>query len=450
MLNFVSIARNIRLKILLFDRSRLAGVLALLGALGLTLSSIGFVYASVNRLHGAFDWVQHTDRVILQMVALEKNLLSADSTMRAEIYSGDRPNRFNTGMTNASIETEVQRLALLVADNPEQTRHVLRLQAFVAERAVAAPNREGAEFRRMSSIRAEIREMLNTEWILLRDRTAIKERATFVSLALATLSGLLASLLGALGIYLLTKERAHRRYAELELMRIQRLNMMSLTTTALAHELNQPLAAAGNYLAAVLRLAKAPDANVSTKIIDASAHAQEQVLRAGKIIKRLRNFIEKSEGERTVESPTVIIADAILLLDMIDISVKIETRIEENLPCVSVDRIQLQQVLINLMRNSIEALIGAKRCELILSVVSVNSELVRFGVQDNGPGLPKSIQENLFKPFISTKSGGMGVGLTICKAIITAHGGQISASSGVDGGTIISFTLPALPQQMAA
>ncbi|MDR3526922.1 MAG: ATP-binding protein [Rhizomicrobium sp.] len=441
---------NVKLRIFRMDRSKLVGTAALLSALGLTLLSASFVYTSINHLHAAFGWVQHTNRVILQMTTIEKNLLSADSTMRAQAYSGERLNFFNTRMTNASIQTDVEHLAVLVADNPDQIQRVLRLQTVIAARAIASPKREGAEFDRMSDIRSKIEDMRTVEWQLLQTRIAAKEHATVTSLFLATLTGFLALALGSLGIYLLTRESAHRRFAELELMRIQRLNMMSLTTMALAHEINQPLAAAGNYLAASLRLAKAPDANVPTKIIDAATNAQEQVLRASKIIKRLRGFIAKSEEERTIESPGIIIEDAISLIGTIDSSIKVETNIEADLPCVSVDRIQLQQVLINLIRNSIEALGGGKRSELMLSVMAINATLVRFDVRDNGPGLAKSIRENLFKPFISTKSGGMGVGLMICKAIIISHGGQISASNGPDGGTIISFTLPALPQQIAA
>ncbi|MDR3526078.1 MAG: ATP-binding protein [Rhizomicrobium sp.] len=450
MLSFIKIARYTKFKIFQFDRSKLVGVAALLCALGLTLASAGFVYASVNRLHLAFDWVQHTDSVILQMVNIEKDLLSADSTTRAQVYAGTNPNQKNAQLANNSIMAEVERLAALVADNPDQTRRILLLQAIIAERAIALPKREGAEFRRMSSIRAEIQEVQNAEWKLLQDRTAVEEHATIVSLSRATLTGFFALVLGALGIYLLTKESAHRRYAELELMRIQRLNMMSLTTMALAHEINQPLAAAGNYQAACLRLAKAPDANVSTKIIDAATHAQEQVLRAGKIIKRLRSFIEKSGDERTIESPGTIIDDAISLIGTIDGSIKVETQIESNLPCVSVDRVQLQQVLINLIRNSIEAMGGGKRSELMLSVRAVDSTHVCFSVADNGPGLPKKVLENIFKAFESTKVGGLGVGLTICKAIIAAHGGTISASNVLSGGTIISFTLPVAYEQMAA
>ena len=442
--------RYAKLRFFRIDRSKFVGTAAFIGALSLTLMSAGFVYISINRMHATFGWVQHIDRVILQMANIEKDLLSADSILREQSYSGHPPNVFNARMTNASIETDVERLAVLVADNPDQTRRILHLQATIAERAIAPPKREGAEFQRMFDIRSKIQDMRNVEWQLLQTRAASKEKATVASLSLATLTGFLALVLGSLRIYLLTRESAHRRFAELELMRIQRLNMMSLTTMALAHEINQPLAAAGNYLAASLRLAKAPDANVPAKIIDAATHAQEQVLRAGKIIKRLRGFIAKSEDERTIESPGIIIEDAISLIGTIDSSIKVETNIEANLPYESVDRIQLQQVLINLIRNSIEALGGGKRSELMLSVIAVNPTLVCFDVRDNGPGLSKNIRENLFKPSISTKSGGMGVGLMICKAIIISHGGQISASSGPDGGTIISFTLPASPQKIAA
>jgi two-component system sensor kinase FixL len=253
--------------------------------------------------------------------------------------------------------------------------------------------------------------------------------------------------LGALGgLHFLSKERAQRRHIELELMRIQRLNMMSLTTMALAHEINQPLAAASNYLACSLRLAQAPDANIPANIINCSTLAKEQVGRAGHIIKRMRSFIEKSEGERTLESPTVIIDDAISLIGTINSFIAIETQIDANLPCVSVDKIQLQQVLVNLIRNSIGALDGENHSQLILSASADGPAYVRFGVMDNGSGLSKKVQEELFRPLEATKAGGMGVGLMVCKAIITAHGGQISASNAPKGGTIISFTLPAARQ----
>jgi len=217
---------------------------------------------------------------------------------------------------------------------------------------------------------------------------------------------------------------------------------------ALAHEINQPLAAAGNYLACSLRLAKAPDAGTPAKTIHFSTQALEQVQRAGHIIKRMRSFIEKSEGERTIESPRIIIDDAVSLVGTIDGSIKIETRVDATLPCVSIDKIQLQQVLVNLIRNSISALQAGNRSQLIVSAAPDGSAYVRFSVTDNGSGLPKRVQENLFKPFESMKAGGMGVGLMVCKAIITAHGGHISATCGLDGGTIVSFTLPALLEEL--
>lgn len=442
--------RQAKLRFFRIDRSRFVGIAALLCALCLTVLSVGFVFSSVHRMHAAFGWVQHTDGVILQMANIEKNLLAADSTTRAQVFSGNRPNRAKAGLANESIKRDVDRLAALVSDNPDQTRRIHRLQATIAKRAEAPLSREGAEFRALSDIRADIRDMQNAEWVLLQSRTASKERATIVALNLAVVTGLLALLLGALGIYLLTKEQASRRHAELELMRVQRQNMMSLTTMALAHEINQPLAAASNYLTACLRLANAAAATVPAKIIDITTHALEQVQRAGKIIKRLRAFIQKSEDERTTESPGIIIDDAISLIGTIDGSIRVETQIGSNLPLVSVDRIQLQQVLINLMRNAIEALDGDARGVLTLSVRAVDATHVCFSVSDNGPGLPKKVQENLFKPFESTKKGGMGVGLMICRAIIISHGGHITATGGLNGGTIISFTLPATPQLLAA
>lgn len=440
-----------KLRLFRMDRSLLAGTVALLCALGLTLLSAGFVFASVSRMHAAFGWVQHTDSVILQMVSIEKNLLAADATTRAQLSAGANPNWYDVKTANDSIMAEVKNLASLVADNPEQTRRTRHLQATIAERAMARVGPEGAEFHRMSAIRAEIQAMLSAEWKLLETRTAREAHTLTASLVLATLTGVLAFVLGALGgIHFLSKERARRRHIELELMRIQRLNMMSLTTMALAHEINQPLAAASNYLACSLRAANAPDSNDPDKMVHFSTRALEQVQRAGDIIKRMRSFIEKSEGERTIESPRVIIDDAISLIGTIDGFIKIERRIGAELPCVSVDKIQMQQVLVNLIRNSIGAFAAGGRNELILSAVTDGPAFVRFAVADNGPGLPKSVQENLFKPFEPANAGGVGVGLLICKAIVTSHGGQISASSGPEGGTIISFTLPAVPQKVAA
>ena len=443
--------RSARLCLSNLDRSLVAGIAVLVCALALTLLSTGFVYASVVRLHAAFGWVQHTDSVILQMVSIEKNMLAADASMRVQIYAGKIPNRNDVRIANDSIKAEAEHLTLLVADNPDQMRRSLHLRATIAKHAMARLGPEGPEFHRMSAIRAEIQEMLSAEWKLLETRSAKEARAVTVSLVLAALTGVLALVLGALGgLHILTKERAQWRHVELELMRIQRLNMMSLTTMALAHEINQPLAAASNYLSCSLRLANAPEANIPAKCIGFSTLALEQVRRAGHIIKRMRSFIEKSEGERTIESPRVIIDDAISLIGTIDGFIKIETHIDAELPCVSVDKIQLQQVLVNLIRNSIGALAGGSRNVLILSAVRDGPAHVRFGVADNGPSLPQSVQDHLFKPFEPAKAGSMSVGLLICKSIIASHGGQISASSGPKGGTIISFTLPAVSEQMAA
>jgi len=442
--------RAVWLRLTHIDRWRLLGTAALVCALCLTLVSAAFAYISIARMHAAFDWVSHTNHVILQIATIEKNLLSADSSVRAQALSGGKPDHNTAQRANDVIKAEVIHLAALVADNPEQTERIQHLQATIAKRGEVAINRERSEFRQLTAIRVEIGEMQRQEHKLLKDRAATLERATLTALLLAVVTGLLALILGTLGIYLLTKERLQRRHIELELMRIQRLNMMSLTTMALAHEINQPLAAASNYLSCSMRLAQNADADLPGKIVDMSMRAQEQVQRAAKIIKRLRNFIQKSEDERTAEDPGVIIDDAISLIGTIDSTIKVETNIEPDLPVVSIDRIQLQQVLINLIRNSIEAIDGSKRGILILSVTALDATHVRFSVTDNGPGMPKKVQENLFKAFESNKAGGMGVGLMICKAIITAHGGQIAVANGPGGGTTISFTLPAMPQQMAA
>jgi two-component system sensor kinase FixL len=128
--------------------------------------------------------------------------------------------------------------------------------------------------------------------------------------------------------------------------------------------------------------------------------------------------------------------------------VKMRVRLDPGAPHVVGNRIEIQQVLINLMRNSLEAMVGADRSELDLTTTLRRPDLVEFAVADSGPGIDPDVAERIFEPFVTTKRDGMGIGLSICRSIIETHGSRLQFEPNPDGGTIFRFTLPAvLPER---
>jgi two-component system, LuxR family, sensor kinase FixL len=171
-----------------------------------------------------------------------------------------------------------------------------------------------------------------------------------------------------------------------------------------------------------------------------------QVERAAAIVHRLRRFIEKRDAERSPAKPLVLVEDAIALLGDLGGGLELIVRIEPDLPSVLIDRVQIQQVLINLMRNALDAMQDSAKRRLLISAVAPDPGTVLFSLTDTGSGLSNAIAEQLFRPFVSTKKSGMGVGLSICRSIITEHCGKIWAEPNPAGGTIFRFTLPAADQ----
>lgn len=269
------------------------------------------------------------------------------------------------------------------------------------------------------------------------------------SVFLAIVAGFGAPIFGLLGIHLLQSDRGKMQAREMqqELMHVQRLAIMGETSAMLAHEINQPLAAAGNYLVVLRRQIETGNTDKSAPVLE---RAEAQIRRAGTILNKLRRFIEKRECERDLEEPAVLVDDALTLLGTLDHAITIRTELAEDLPCVMVDRVQLQQVLVNLMRNAIEAMEGTERRELTLSVHRNSLDEIQISLADTGPGLSPEVAERLFQPFVSTKSGGMGVGLSICHSIIQQHHGRIWAEANPQGGTTFSFTLPVAAERAAA
>mgnify|MGYP001597176379 CR=1 FL=1 len=233
-----------------------------------------------------------------------------------------------------------------------------------------------------------------------------------------------------------------------ELFHSLRLHAAGQLSSALAHELNQPLAAVMNYMNAAKRsldLGAPPD-----RLREMLDKAASQTARAGQIIRRMRDFIEKKEPDRVPEDLNSVVSEAVALgfVDAADSDVDVTVELSPGIPPISIDRIQIQQVMVNLMRNAVEALQQSQRRELCVSTRR-EGEFAAVSVSDTGPGLPEEIVSRLFQPFVSTKSQGLGMGLAICRTIIEAHGGRLWAEPNPGGGTVFCFVLPVSEEPQA-
>ncbi|MFO1027323.1 MAG: PAS domain S-box protein [Acetobacteraceae bacterium] len=249
--------------------------------------------------------------------------------------------------------------------------------------------------------------------------------------------------------------QARMQQMQAELAHVSRLSAAGAMGSALAHELNQPLTAIASAVRAARRmLGTAKMQGVPPSLIDAMDLASDQALRAGQIVRRLREFVARGgDTDRQVESLSRLIEDAsaLALAGTRERGLRAQFLLPEELPPVIVDRVQIQQVLVNLIRNAVQAMTdepedvppGLRRePELIVAARVADDEAVEVSVSDNGPGLPPTVLDRLFEPFVTTRVGGMGVGLSICQSIIRAHGGQLWAEAHPSGGTIFRFTLP--------
>ena len=243
-----------------------------------------------------------------------------------------------------------------------------------------------------------------------------------------------------------TEQRLHELQAEV--LHMSRLNAMGEMAAMLAHELNQPLSAITNYLRGSTRLLAGdkPDLSRITTALDLAA---AQSIRAGTVIRRLRDFVSKGDAERRIESLPKLIeeASALAMIGVRQQVVQVRFALDRAMDLVLVDKIQIQQVLLNLIRNAAEAMEASAVRTILVSTSGVENGMVEVRVDDSGPGISPQIAKRLFLPFVTTKSQGMGVGLSICRTIVEAHGGRLWVEPSPSGGASFRFTLRHLTKE---
>ena len=230
-----------------------------------------------------------------------------------------------------------------------------------------------------------------------------------------------------------------------ELAHVGRVSEMGTLASSLAHELNQPLTAVASYCESARDLLdQDPDPETLGMVREALDEAAQQAIRAGQIVRRLRDFMSTGETERHIESLQRLIneANALALVGSREHGIDVQLKLDPFADRVLVDRIQIQQVLVNLIRNAIDAMMDTKTRCLSLTTRRDGEGFVEVIIEDTGSGIAETIAPQLFQPFVTSKQSGMGIGLSICRTIVEAHGGRIWFEPGRNGGTAFHFTVP--------
>ena len=213
--------------------------------------------------------------------------------------------------------------------------------------------------------------------------------------------------------------------------------------SALAHELTQPLSAVSGFVEASAALIDQGGGEISARVREYMEQAVAQALRAGAVVRLLREFTVRGDAERSVEDINAVVKEICALATMGTATdgIDLKLNLAADLPPVLIDHVQIQQVVLNLVRNSIDALSDCATRTITVATVP-GGDMVEVVVSDNGPGLSPEIRERVFEPFVSTKPDGIGIGLSICRTIVEAHGGTIAVDTGTQCGTGFRFSVP--------
>jgi two-component system, LuxR family, sensor kinase FixL len=241
------------------------------------------------------------------------------------------------------------------------------------------------------------------------------------------------------------RQQAERRIQDLqsELLHASRLSLIGQMAATMAHELNQPLTAVMNYLEAARHVLASSTA--TERVGELMEKAVGQAQRAGDVIRQMRQFASRGEVERRPESLNKLVEEALALTfaSARQSGVRVALDLDHSLPPIFVAQVQIQQVVVNLVRNALEAMEDSERRELIIRTRRMTpGDVAEVTVADSGPGIPPELADRLFQPFVSTKKTGMGLGLSICREIIEAHDGRLTAAPRPQGGTVFCIALP--------
>ena len=241
------------------------------------------------------------------------------------------------------------------------------------------------------------------------------------------------------------RQQTQLRLEELqaELIHVARVSAMGTMASTLAHELNQPITAVANYLETVRDMLDAPKSEELPAIREALSDAVDQAMRAGDIVKRLRNFVARGDAEKTIEHVPSLIGEAAALglIGTREMGIDARFDLDSDASPALVDKVQIQQVLINLIRNAVEAMTHSAVRRLSIVSAHDGQNFVRVSVIDTGPGIADDMADHLFVAFASSKDEGMGLGLSICRTIVEANGGRIWMERPANGGAAFHFTL---------
>ncbi len=241
------------------------------------------------------------------------------------------------------------------------------------------------------------------------------------------------------------KDQRRLQALQSDLAHVGRVSEMGTLASSLAHELNQPLTAISNYCETLRDLlASTPDADTLAVVREALDDAAGQAIRAGQIVRRLRDFVSHGAFERRPESLRRLVteANALALVGSHERGIEVHVELDPRADQVFVDRIQIQQVLVNLIRNAMDAMVDSPVRSLTIRTSAEPPNFMRISIVDSGSGISDAISDQLFQPSVTSKKSGMGIGLSICLAIVEAHGGRIWFEPAPAEGTVFHLTLP--------